>query len=73
MFGGREYIVIVVCRKDKLIEFYWLLCVCNKVLFILKKILFLWGIVVIVDVSVNGVKYLNFVLEWFDVYLEDDE
>ena len=60
MFGGREYTVTAVRRKDKSIEFYRLPRVRNKALSILKKIPFLRGIAAIVDASANGAKHLNF-------------
>lgn len=73
MFGGREYTVTAVRRKDKSIEFYRLPRVRNKALSILKKIPFLRGIAAIVDASANGAKHLNFASERFDVYPEEDE
>lgn len=73
MFGGREYTVTAVRRKDKSIEFYRLPRVRNKALSILKKIPFLRGIAAIVDASANGAKHLNFASERFDVHPEEDE
>ena len=73
MFGGREYTVTAVRRKDKSIEFYRLPRVRNKALSLLKKIPFLRGIAAIVDASANGAKHLNFASERFDVHPEEDE
>ena len=50
MFGGREYTVTAVRRKDKSIEFYRLPRVRNKALSILKNSI-LRGIAAIVDAS----------------------
>ena len=72
MFGGREYTVTAVRRKDKSIEFYRLPRVRNKVLSTLKNSI-LRGIAAIVDASANGAKHLNFASERFDVHPEDDE
>ena len=55
MFGGREYTVTAVRRKDKSIEFYRLPRVRNKVLSTLKNSI-LRGIAAIVDASANGSK-----------------
>lgn len=44
MFGGREYTVTAVRRKDKSIEFYRLPRVRNKVLSTLKKFHFYEGL-----------------------------
>lgn len=72
MFGGREYTVTAVRRKDKSIEFYRLPRVRNKALSILKNSI-LRGIAAIVDASANGAKHLNFASERFDVHPEEDE
>lgn len=73
MFGGREYTVTAIRRKDESIEFYRLPRVRNKVTSVLKKIPFLRGIAAIIDASANGAKHLNFASERFDVNPEDDE
>ncbi|WP_369902656.1 DUF1385 domain-containing protein [Bacillus manliponensis] len=73
MFGGREYTVTAIRRKDESIEFYRLPRVRNKFSSILKKIPFLRGIAAIIDASANGAKHLNFASERFDVDPEDDD
>lgn len=72
MFGGREYTVTAVRRKDASIEFYRLLRVQNRLLNVLKRIPFLRGIAAIVYASANGSKHLNFSSERFDVDPHDD-
>lgn len=72
MFGGREYTVTAIRRKDKSIEFYRLPRVRNKVSSMFKKIPFLRGIAAIIDASANGAKHLNFASERFDVHPADD-
>ena len=72
MFGGREYTVTAVRRKDKSIEFYRLPRVRNKALSILKKFHFTR------DCRYCGckrerAKHLNFASERFDVHPEEDE
>ena len=71
MFGGREYTVTAVRRKDKSIEFYRLPRVRNKVLSTLK--IPFYEDCRYVDASANGAKHLNFASERFDVHPEDDE
>ncbi|CAM4124119.1 membrane protein [Bacillus manliponensis] len=73
MFGGREYTVTAIRRKDESIEFYRLPRVRNKFSSVLKKIPFLRGIAAIIDASANGAKHLNFASERFDVDPEDDD
>lgn len=73
MFGGREYTVTAVRRKDESIDFYRLPRVYNKVSSTLKKIPFLRGIAAIINASANGAKHLNFAAECFDENPEDDE
>ncbi|WP_242219205.1 DUF1385 domain-containing protein [Bacillus cereus group sp. BfR-BA-01380] len=72
MFGGREYTVTAIRRKDKSIEFYRLPRVRNKVSSMFKKIPFLRGIAAIIDASANGAKHLNFASERFDVDPSED-
>lgn len=72
MFGGREYTVTAVRRKDSSIEFYRLPRVQNRFLNVLKRIPFLRGIAAIVYASANGAKHLNFSSERFDVDPHDD-
>jgi uncharacterized protein YqhQ len=73
MFGGREYTVTAIRRKDQTIEFYRLPRLHNKAFDIFKKIPFLRGIVAIIHASANGAKHLNFSSERFDVNPSDDE
>lgn len=73
MFGGREYTVTAVRRKDKSIEYYRLPRVQNKWLQSLKKIPFIRGIAAIINASANGAKHLNFSSERFDVDPADEE
>ncbi|MGG2091183.1 hypothetical protein AB1283_00195 [Bacillus sp. S13(2024)] len=68
MFGGREYTVTAIRRKDKSIEFYRLPRVRNKVSSMFKKIPFLRGIAAIIDASAKWAKHLNFATERFDVH-----
>ncbi|MFX3622578.1 MAG: DUF1385 domain-containing protein [Ectobacillus sp.] len=72
MFGGREYTVTAIRRKDASIEYYRLPRVRNKTLDILKRIPFLRGIAAIVNASANGAKHLNFSSERFDVNPNED-
>lgn len=72
MFGGREYTVTAVRRKDSSIEFYRLPRIQNEFLNVLKRIPFLRGIAAIVYASANGSKHLNFSSERFDVDPHDD-
>lgn len=72
MFGGREYTVTAVRRKDSSIEFYRLPRIQNRFLNVLKRIPFLRGIAAIVYASANGSKHLNFSSERFDVDPHDD-
>ncbi|WP_342043942.1 DUF1385 domain-containing protein [Bacillus sp. OTU530] len=72
MFGGREYTVTAVRRKDSSIEFYRLPRMQNRFLNILKRIPFLRGIAAILNASANGSKHLNFSSERFDVDPHDD-
>lgn len=72
MFGGREYTVTAIRRKDKSIEFYRVPRVRNKVSSMFKKIPFLRGIAAIIDASANGAKHLNFASERFDVDPSED-
>ncbi|MFD3447773.1 DUF1385 domain-containing protein [Microbacteriaceae bacterium 4G12] len=73
MFGGREYTVTAIRRKDDSIEFYRLPRKQNQVLNALKKIPFLRGIAAILYASANGSKHLNFSSERFDIDPTDDE
>lgn len=73
MFGGREYTVTAIRRKDKSIEFYRLPRARNKISSMLRKVPFLRGIAAIIDASANGAKHLNFASERFDVHPEEDE
>lgn len=73
MFGGREYTVTAIRRKDQSIEFYRLPRTSNQALNILKKIPFLRGIAAIVYASANGAKHLNFSSERFGIDPSDDE
>jgi uncharacterized protein YqhQ len=67
MFGGRNYTVTAVRRKDETIEYYeerkqekpWM----NS----FKKIPFIRGIVGLISASANGSKHLNFSTERYDV------
>lgn len=67
MFGGRNYTVTAVRRKDETIEYYeerkqekpWV----NS----FKKIPFIRGIVGLISASANGSKHLNFSTERYDV------
>jgi uncharacterized protein YqhQ len=72
MFGGREYTVTAVRRKDSSIEFYRLPRMQNRFLNVLKRIPFLRGIAAILNASANGSKHLNFSSERFDVDPHDD-
>ena len=72
MFGGREYTVTAVRRKDSSIEFYRLPRMQNRLLDVLKRIPFLRGIAAILYASANGSKHLNFSSERFDVDPHDD-
>ncbi|MFP3124488.1 DUF1385 domain-containing protein [Ectobacillus funiculus] len=72
MFGGREYTVTAVRRKDSSIEFYRLPRMQNRFLDVLKRIPFLRGIAAILNASANGSKHLNFSSERFDVDPHDD-
>ena len=72
MFGGREYTVTAIRRKDRSIEFYQLPRVPSKLSSTLKKIPFIRGIVAIIEASANGAKHLNFASERFDVHPEED-
>lgn len=73
MFGGKYYYVMVIRRMDGSIDYFKFFCKYNLKLNIVKKILFLWGIVVIIEVSVNGIKYLNFLSECYGFDLVEDE
>jgi uncharacterized protein YqhQ len=73
MFGGREYTVTAIRRKDNSIEYYRLPQKENKKLSTLKKIPFIRGIVAILTASINGSKHLNFATERYDIDPSDDE
>ncbi|WP_416827189.1 DUF1385 domain-containing protein [Ectobacillus polymachus] len=73
MFGGREYTVTAVRRKDKSIEFYRLARPQNKWLKVLKRIPFLRGIAAIINASANGAKHLSFSSERYDVDPAEEE
>ncbi|MBO9129693.1 DUF1385 domain-containing protein [Bacillus sp. 165] len=73
MFGGREYTVTAIRRKDNSIDYFRLPRHNNKMLDLFKRIPFLRGIAAILYASSNGAKHLNFSTERFDTDPNDDE
>ncbi|UOY93965.1 DUF1385 domain-containing protein [Ectobacillus sp. JY-23] len=73
MFGGREYTVTAIRRKNKEIEFFRLPRTNNRLLQVTKKIPFIRGIAAIVHASATGARHLNFSSERFGVNPEDDD
>jgi len=67
MFGGKQYSVTAIRRKDDSIEYYELPNNENNQVNLLKKIPFLRGIVALIQSSANGSRHLNFSTERYDV------
>ncbi|MCP8967067.1 DUF1385 domain-containing protein [Ectobacillus ponti] len=72
MFGGREYTVTAIRRKDASIEFYRVPRTQHPILEVLKRIPFLRGIAAILYASATGSKHLQFASERYDVDPGDD-
>ena len=72
MFGGRNYSVTAIRRKNNNIEYYELPNRESTPLKVLKKIPFLRGIIALIQSAANGSKHLNFSTERFDVEPEEE-
>ncbi|HBI03218.1 MAG TPA: DUF1385 domain-containing protein, partial [Paenibacillaceae bacterium] len=74
MFGGKQYAVTAIRRKDNTIEYYEEVKKESPWVKSLKKIPFIRGIVALIVSSANGAKHLNFSSEKYaDDNTDEDE